>query len=67
MYQAASERLYPPWLGDAAYMLWPHKLIVGRIQQSGWCGRGPGGPGCTISQRLSLQPPPREATTITAE
>ncbi len=20
------------------YMLWPHKLIVGKIQQSGWCG-----------------------------
>ena len=19
-------------------MLWPHKLIVGKVQQSGWCG-----------------------------
>ena len=27
-----------PHGGDAAYMLWPHKLIVGAIQQSGWCG-----------------------------
>ena len=25
-------------LGDAAYMLWPYKLIVGHIQQAGWCG-----------------------------
>lgn len=24
--------------GDAAYMLWPFKLLVGRVQQSGWCG-----------------------------
>lgn len=27
-----------PHGGDAAYMLWPYKLIVGKIQQSGWCG-----------------------------
>jgi hypothetical protein len=26
-----------PHGGDAAYMLWPFKLIVGRVQQSGWC------------------------------
>ena len=25
--------------GDAAYMLWPYKLIVGRVEQSGWCGQ----------------------------
>eukprot|EP01052_Picozoa_sp_SAG31_P026846 SAG31_NODE_2464_length_5655_cov_2.777898_5_plen_265_part_00 len=25
--------------GDAAYMLWPFKLLVGRVQQSGWCGK----------------------------
>jgi len=24
--------------GDAAYMLWPYKLLVGHVQQSGWCG-----------------------------
>lgn len=24
--------------GDAAYMRWPYKLIVGRVEQSGWCG-----------------------------
>lgn len=24
--------------GDAAYMRWPYKLIVGHVQQSGWCG-----------------------------
>ena len=27
-----------PHGGDAAYMLWPHKLLVGAVQQSGWCG-----------------------------
>lgn len=25
--------------GDAAYMLWPYKLLVGRVEQSGWCGQ----------------------------
>jgi hypothetical protein len=24
--------------GDAAYMLWPYKLLVGKVEQSGWCG-----------------------------
>ena len=25
--------------GDAAYMLWPYKLLVGKVRQSGWCGQ----------------------------
>ena len=24
--------------GDAAYMLYPYKLLVGKVRQAGWCG-----------------------------
>lgn len=24
--------------GDAAYMLYPYKLLVGKVEQAGWCG-----------------------------